>query len=133
MNNDPSFGNPIEQALDELESAGRARLFEPTPVSAADLLARSSGCATRPALRRSRFGVPLAVAATITLVVWSGLFFREVQSVRSRAAAAPFSNCLTGPGQSMPLPCHFHDQDADGDVDLADFSRTQLADARVSR
>lgn len=133
--------DPVEDALLAHDDADRAGVFRVTPVNADDLFGG-------PVVVRSPrlvFRAGVAVAATIVLAVgvWSWLFQMELSRLRSAAITgnsvalqsdalpvrcdACISECVTGPVPNKPADCDRYDYDADGDVDLADFSRYQLA------
>ena len=135
----------VEDALAELEAAETAGVFQPTRLDAEPALVGLHPVATS-AGRVFRLWVPSAAAALVVLGVWGLLFRSEVKSIQAKrdrvaqtvrvASALPvsaFAGCLTGPNQLAASSCDTNDLDADGDVDLADFSMGQLADASFRR
>jgi len=139
VNSDSYRPHALEDALTELDLVQRAGVFERTSLPGASSEPRT------PRRRKVRVAVPLALAAMITLVVWTGFFYWQIQSIRSQNAdsasgvirlatgpGAAFADCLTGPGEVVTSPCRLHDYDADGDVDLADYGRRQVGDAQTA-
>lgn len=124
--------NPIERALFELDEAERAGVFEPTPL-------RGGQHGLRPLFRSYRFWVPFAAAAMLAISVWTTMFVVEINSIRAKRTdlltsgkvnpgeSVAFADCLSGPGRDLTSRCMVFDLDADGDVDLADFGRSQQA------
>lgn len=126
----------IEELWLESEEARRAGVFDRTPIEPAKLVSLS------PALPNAASWVTgrrlLAAAAMVALVAgaWTVLFQLEFDSLRRRTDAAAkmtsvasatfakqFTNCLEGPGAAgAEGDCALQDIDADGDVDLRDFS-----------
>jgi hypothetical protein len=122
--------NPVERALLELDEAERAGVFSPTP-----LCANRHGA--RPLFQSFRFWVPFAAAAALAISGWTTMFLVEINSIRAKRTgvltsgnvnpgeSVAFADCLSGPGRDLALRCMVYDFDADGDVDLADFGRSQ--------
>lgn len=124
----------LEKALAEVLDAERAGVFRNTMVQS---VRESSGI---PLVGSPRFWVPLAAAAALAFGVWGLMFARYLGEIREQAAqnsailrteslAVAFSGCMNGPGIAGNATCARLDLDSDGDVDLADFSRSQLASA----
>lgn len=140
----PMPDHNLEQTLLELAQAEQAGVFRRTPlgpcaldppIELSELLGRS---------RRWRLWVPLSAAALLVIGVWGALFQSEFASIREKDAAStmrvasaaggtPLSGCMVGPGKNIPADCSRFDRDTDGDVDLADISLVQLADATMRR
>ncbi len=137
--NEPFTTEQIESLLVELEEAERAGVFRPSRVP--PLL--------RPAARSPRtlvfrLGVAgLAAAAAVALFavlvqVPSGgsndvtPFDPLTVASRPAVSVSQFTGCFAGPSAAPTVgDCSPADQDADGDVDLADFSVMQLSGARA--
>lgn len=137
MSTESARPNSIESALAELSAAESAGVFSQTPVDVTVLV--NAGAEPTPILLRLRPAHWLSAAAVFLLAmgVWSMMFHRELSDIRSQRAYiaalvqaadyGAFHRCIQGPVGSLVNPCDDHDYDADGDVDLADFRRFQIA------
>jgi len=131
----------MEEALVELRSAEEAGVFEPTDVDAA-LLVTTPAPLTRLHIRAIIGTVAAAIVLSIGIGSW--MFSGEIDDLRDRAQGpqssqfasasdskepcdGSFYGCMTGPADAMPSECDVHDYDEDGDVDLTDYGRYQLA------
>lgn len=129
--------DPLESALLETERVDRAGVFRPTPVSARHLL-RGKRVLHSTFFRMKWVASALAACLALTVTAWvwlgtNGLPIAGpspgVENVPARPGEAkhPFVNCLTGPlAAAGGVPCDVNDMDGDGDIDLADFSLSQL-------
>lgn len=136
--------DPIETLLAEGDEAERAGVFRPTRIDAAELTRRPGGGSVPFFVSWRRFGVPLAACFVLAAGVWTFLFNNELSSIHARRMASDnvsvgvspegFLRCLDGPAAGAGGDCASYDHDADGDVDLLDYSAFQssytLADAR---
>lgn len=142
----PEQLDAVELAMLELEQANLAGVFDRTSIDAEALLAAEPVTSVRgPRLRLSRV-LPIAAAIGVAACVWGVMFKAQLDSIRPRATTTPvvarvkansptlaFVTCLAGPSGSTSAECRPHDFDDDGNVDLADFSKYQLAFAATSR
>ncbi|MFQ5491344.1 MAG: hypothetical protein ACE5GE_11540 [Phycisphaerae bacterium] len=134
--------NRMQTLLAELRQAEQAKVFEPTPVSAGQLVGQRRRVSSRSRARRVLIG--LQAAACIALVVGVANWWRPGQTSsilggaeagrQSQAtggqAVSVLAGCLAGPTGSGALGgCGRVDYDTDGDVDLVDFGAYQ----RLSR
>lgn len=134
--------DPVEEALLQLDAAEEAGLFRRSRVDTKRLLIRSA--ASKPGW----FGARLAAAAAVVVLAvgaWSWMYHARMAELSQRVgvtdvvAEAPvaspgeFYKCFDGPTGALRASCRDHDYDADGDVDLADFSAYQLAYAGMTR
>jgi len=131
---------PIESLLQEADAAERAGVFQRTSVSPERLLRESW---SDPVPLRATIGrkwIPVAAAIGIATIVWPVLYQIEFGSIREEVRlaelaagdravqlASEMSGCVAGPDASRGAPCRDRDYDADGDIDLADYSHFQLA------
>ena len=138
MKNSHKKLDSIEAALLELDAAERAGLFEPTRLDSGMLLTADVGGRDTGHGRRTLRWLSIASAAAVVLFVWGSMFSAQLDSLRKsdRVADASlvdansgcdgsFVHCFSGPTQLVLAGCVSHDYDADGDVDLADFSTFQ--------
>jgi len=146
MHDDRRDIDPIEQALRELDEAKRSGLFTRTKVTAPMVqpIAPTLFLAM-PSARRWMTAV--AAVVVLALGVWTVMFGFQLSELRQRVqlasatgAAAPlqvvrsFSTCLAGPeGEAADGECREQDRNADGHVDLRDYSAFLLASAASSR
>jgi hypothetical protein len=133
--------DPIELALLDLEVAEQAGLFQRTSVSADELMQAAGGASATGLPKWARRMVPLAASVLLAVGLGGWMFQRELARVRDGrgdvstivVAAAPhpdwsaFHKSFTGPKGAQTAVIDDHDLDADGDVDIADFSKYQLA------
>ena len=127
--------DPSESALCDADQARRAGVFRATPLDARSLISQAGSDGTRPRRIALRFAA-VAALLVITLLVWGGMFASQLAQLKARsrgttapqvASAESISSCLGGPAGALSTPCRSFDLDADGDVDMADVSRYQLA------
>lgn len=142
----PEQLEPVELALLDLERANLAGVCNRTSIDAEALLSTEPvASAHGPRLRLSRV-LPIAAAIGVAACVWGVMFKVQLDAIRPSAATVPvvaqvegssptfaFVTCLAGPSGSTSAECRPHDFNDDGNVDLADFSRYQLAFAAPSR
>jgi hypothetical protein len=128
----------IEQLLAEAAELERAGVFNRTPVKVDSLMAASN---RRGGWFSHRVKVALQMAACLALVMggawlWQMAGRTGTQQVASNGLHQPvpvvnmisLTRCITGPADlALSSECATVDFDADGDVDLADFGRIQLA------
>ena len=135
----------VEDALLELDAAEKASVFQRTELDAGWLLTAG----VQPQRSGSRWVALRILAAAASVAIAVGLLSSTFTSERDemrplgRVAKAPveaydggeggFYGCFGGPNEGVLTDCRAHDYDADGDVDLADFSAFQLALADTSR
>jgi hypothetical protein len=137
--------NPMtdfERLLQSTFDAERAGVFNETPVDAANLMSERSGASRGSWMRFARIAVPLAACLAVAFGV--GQVLRSTpptgpgpSMTRALADSQPagcstsltlYQDCVTGPGGGSLSPeCACLDQDADGDVDFADFGLLQRA------
>jgi len=133
--------DPIERALLAHEAAEREGVFRATPVDVRAFVA--PGARAGAPFPMVRAGVAVAATVVMAVGVWSWLFRTELDHLRSSSSQgttvamrsneaqercdACIADCVTGPKPDQPVDCDRYDYDADGDVDLADFGRYQLA------
>jgi hypothetical protein len=135
MTDDREQLDVIETALLELEAADAAGAFERTSVDGRSILAvgpdaaRTTLSARRRALRVVLRSLPVAAALALVVGVWGWMFSAELSRISGQVN---FQKCFGGPTSARMTECSEHDYDADGDVDLADFSAYQLAFAGES-
>ena len=143
MADDLKQPDAIENALLELEAAERARVFDRTPVDSRLLamtepVSRSTGYAGH-AQRVFRL-VP--IAAAVGFAVIAGMWMLEGRPVSTQSpnivvkqgggideddgCDGSILGCFSGPNKILLASCLTHDYDADGDVDLIDFSAYQV-------
>jgi len=131
---------PIETLLREAAAADEAGVFERTGVSPERLLRESW---SDPVPLRATIGrkwIPVAAAIGIVAILWPFMYHLEFGSIREKVrlaeaqaakesarVASTMSGCLSGPESTLGTPCAASDYDADGDSDLADYSRFVLA------
>ena len=137
--------DPIERALLTLDDAEHAGLFRRTSVSADELLRASGGMGTSGLPKWALRLVPLAASVLLAVGLGGWMFQRELARVRdaqgdastivvaavSQSDWSAFHKSFTGPKGTRTAVVGDHDLDADGDVDIADFSKYQLALARM--
>lgn len=134
----------LEQALLELAQGEQAGVFLRTHISPDVFGSPHEPAHAAPWFRTFRLWVPLSAAALLVIGVWGALFQSEFASIRKKNAESsmrvasavggtPLSGCMVGPGKNIPADCSRFDRDIDGDVDLADISLVQLADASMRR
>ena len=140
--NEPQMPDPLEEALLELVAADKARLFARSNVEARRLVGRE--------VSRNPWHVAIRMASAAALVamavgLWGWMYGNhlyqphEGTGVTSHAAgstvASPgeFVRCISGPTGVSKSSCDVSDLDADGDIDLADYGRYQLAYAEITR
>lgn len=134
--------DPVELALRELAEAEQSRLFARTviPDDSVQPVAPAFFLASPMARRWVK-----AVAAVVVLAVgvWTAMFTFQLGRLRERTQtlagtdiAAPllvvrsFTSCLAGPkGGAASGECVEQDRNADGHIDLRDFSALLLASA----
>ncbi len=132
--------DPIEEALLELNAAEKARLFRQSRVDAKRLVAKPVPTGWR--WRTLRLVSAAAVIAA-AVGMWSWLYGLQWSQLRERTGTSVvvesspadpgrFQECFHGPTGAIRSSCGECDYDADGDVDLADFSAYQLAYASVT-
>ncbi len=137
---------PIEKLLRESSAAESAGVFHRTPIDAGRLLRESSQVPVPLSVSIGRKWMPVAAAVGMAAVVWSAMFYVKLSEIgeQSRlvtkrildgttpdddAGSVPISVCVGGPAKHGEPNCKDsrYDFDTDGDIDLADFSRYQLA------
>lgn len=137
--------DPIELALLDLDRAEQAGLFQRTSVSADELMRASGALGFLGLPKWALRVVPLAASVLLAVGVGSWMFQRELARVRDAQsgaltiidAAVPqsdwsaFHESFTGPKGAQATAVGDYDYDSDGDVDIADFSKYQLALARM--
>ncbi len=129
----------LETALQELNAAENAGLFQRTSLDAQRLLARSVQPERAAAWRFALRLLPVAAAIAMAIGVGSWMFTHEPGAPlgQDTVATGPadayagtdgsFYECFGGPSEALATGCREYDYDADGDVDLADFGNFQLA------
>lgn len=125
---------PVESMMVDLRGAEAGRVFQRTPVRAEQLLRPAAPASAR--MLWSRVGMALAACLAVAIGLGGYMFQREVQHIRLTKATqqgGQFAVCLSGPAAGDAGSCEPLDYDADGDIDLADFSEFQLALADASR
>ena len=146
MNERPTQHDSIESLLRELDAAERTGVFRTTPVEVDRLVALPSDGQRSNRFRWAMRLLPVAAMLALAVGVWSVQHggsspYTSAPSISSdsHASANPsltghdFLGCFGAPGNGVAGTCQSHDYDADGDVDLADFSAYQLAYANTSR
>ena len=133
--------DPIESALRDADLAKRAGVFRATPLDARSLVSPAGSDEARGRRLALRFAAVAALLA-ITVLVWGGMFASQIAQLKARsrgttilqvASAESISSCLAGPAEALSTQCRSFDLDADGDVDMVDVSRYQLAYASPRR
>ncbi len=142
MNRDLEHFDRIEELGLELRKVESAGVFGRTMVDGRQLLRSQAGRGKFVAsLHHLRW---LSVAACLGLAVGVGsLIHRVIPSDPTDVSAVgdnvavmdtynpgDFRSCFDGPSSSLTNECSFYDQDSDGDVDLADYTRFQLLAGR---
>lgn len=141
MTDGPGQLDPIERLLKEASAADQAGVFRKTAVHAERTLRESSQAPIPFSVVVGRKWIPVAAAIGIAAVLWPVMYSMEFASVRQKVQlaqrqaaenggavlASHISGCVAGPESGGGQPCDGYDYDADGDIDLADFSRYQLA------
>lgn len=130
----------IDELMNELHDAQAAGVFRRTALPAESLFdAHATANNSKKRIPIAAWG---AIAATIliTVTVWGLMFSSQLSKLErgsnsgaSIASVEVISQCLVGPIPSKSHPCASFDYDSDGDVDLADFSRHQVAAIGVIR
>jgi hypothetical protein len=150
----PDFNNldPVETLLRDCSQAEQAGVFNATRIDTTRLAQRATvdgssslrldAIKAHPALWRFRW---LSVAAAVALAIGVGgwLFSHEIHQIRGRLAIKPVQaqtcdealavGCQSGPARSFVAGCEACDTDHDGDVDLFDRGRLQLAVVAAAR
>jgi hypothetical protein len=135
----------LERDLLDLSEAEGAGVFQKTRVDAVSLV-RSVPPHRVPLLARHRLLlVPAAACLIMVIGVWSVLFgpattspnggtplAGNIYSGAPGAALGEFGGCFHGPNLEQNAGCATYDYDADGDVDLADFTTYQMAFAAAA-
>ena len=133
--------DPIERALWTLDDAEHSGLFQRTSVSADELMRTSGDMGLFGLPKWSLRLVPLAASVLLAVGLGGWMFKRELSRVRdargdastivvaavSQSNWSAFHKSFTGPKGAQTAVVDDHDLDADGDVDIADFSKYQLA------
>ncbi len=151
MTRKPEHLDPIEALLREAAAAEQAGVFRATELNAERLLRESSQALVPLSVSIGRKWIPVAAAIGIAAILWPVMYSREFSNIREEVRlaqhgavgdsapedsaaggsdvvlASHISGCVAGPEAGGGQPCHDYDFDADGDIDLADFSRYQLA------
>lgn len=146
MTRDPEHLDPLEALLREAAAAEQAGVFRATELNAERLLRESSQAPVPLSVSIGRKWIPVAAAIGIAAILWPVMYSREFSNIREEVRlaqhsavgdgaaggsdvvlASHISGCVAGPEAGGGQPCHDYDFDADGDIDLADFSRYQLA------
>jgi len=141
MTGDSEHLDPIEALLREAAAAEEAGVFRGTELNAERLLRESASAPVPLGVTIGRKWIPVAAAIVIAAILWPVLYSMEFSDIREKARlaqqdagngdavvlASHISGCVAGPDAGGGQPCHDYDYDADGDIDLADFSRYQLA------
>ena len=135
--------DPLEDAFVRLRSAEEAGVFRSTKLAQDALFPMPTPRQSSRQFSRLRLWAPISAAALLAIGVWGFLFQRELSSIRARrsvpaenvrvAHAQGLAGCLAGPGSQVTSGCVGHDRDADGDVDLADFSFQQVESESARR
>lgn len=133
--------NNIEIALEDLAAADRAGVFRRTPMPSNVLFSPKNGFGGYHVIAH-RLRYAIAASLLLAVAVWGWMFSSTLSSLKN--AAGPhqqlaandsgrhddvIAHCLLGPLGSKSDPCWNYDYDQDGDVDLADFSKHQVASA----
>jgi hypothetical protein len=154
MANAPHNQDWLERLMAEAAQAEQAGVFQATQIETAGLLSRP---VVRPSwFRRHQHAlVGLPVAACLAFVAVLGTLHYgvpdsltpvtvngpngDINMTSNRSAAVGhrtadlLMSCFSGPGREfVSAECAVADLDSDGDVDLADFSAFQLAEASGS-
>ncbi len=137
--------DPVEELLLDLGTADNGGVFRRTRVDARTLLVQEHAVGSSGVRRVTLRLLPVAACLAMAFGVWGWMFNSQLNELRERklaaanqtttirVAAVDFSSCLNGPSHgALAYDCREHDYDADGDVDLADFSAYQLAFAGFS-
>jgi len=138
---------PIEALLRESAAADEAGVFRSTELNAERVLRESSHAPVPLSVTIGRKWIPVAAAIGIAAVLWPVLYSMEFADIREKTRVAQqnaaengsvvlasnISGCVAGPDGASGQPCENYDYDADGDIDLADYSRYQLAYALPGR
>lgn len=148
--------DPIERLLQAAAEAESVGVFAATPIDAGRVLRESSQVPVPLRITIGRKWVPVAAVIGIAAVVWSTMFYVKLSDIgeRSRLVSATIREnqtipgnqtipenavspahialCVSGPAGSDAVNCADgrYDFDTDGDIDLADYSRFQLAFAQ---
>ena len=136
MTHDADHRDLVEDLWRESEEARRAGVFNRTPIDPAKLVTLHPASQIGASWLTGRRWLAAAAALALVAGAWTVLFRMEFDSLRKRADAAAkmasvaratfatqFTNCLEGPGAvGVGDDCAKQDLDADGDVDLRDFS-----------
>jgi hypothetical protein len=133
----------IEDALVELQAADRARIFDRTPIDASVLLAvQPVAHADNAQIHLPRVLRWVSLAACVGFAAIAGMWMLNDRSVspyisntvvktdtgidEDDGCDGSILGCVSGPNEVLLASCLTHDYDADGDVDLADFSAYQV-------
>lgn len=132
MDSDKRHLDGVERGLLDCREAQSAGVFRTTPLDVDAVLNEPM-----PIVRRLRWFHVTPVAAALVLAIGLGAYMLNdeigyVREHRARLATArhaqkQFAYNITGPRQSTNAEEAPLDLDQDGDIDLADFSRYQLA------
>jgi len=131
MSNEPLHLDPLEQFWMELKQAEKAGVFLETRVDQGGLVRSPAGAVTHRSWHgRLRF-LPVAAALIFAVALWGWITHPTQDAQAGRHIA--FHECFGGPMAKPMAACREHDYDADGDVDLADFSAYQSTFTTVTR
>lgn len=133
--------DPIEALLRDAAAAEEAGVFRGTELNAERVLRESSEIPVPLRVTIGRKWIPVAAAIGIAAILWPVLYAMEFTNIRDKVRlaqedaagdgavvlASHISGCVAGPEARSGQHCDDVDYDTDGDIDLADFSRYQLA------